>query len=243
MTNEKNKGANEAAVENSPNAIIVGIHELGEKRLITPDQASVSEKAVRNKDYALVANRALTQGTDPELLNRTVPESVNKVADKLGLTPEQATEAIALAHQRGPGALSVDSSEEWLWLVLAKHSADESKANNDPAKTLADTARKIVAFEQYANQATDPMGDAKAFRGEMLEKVQPTGMAPLGANVPLYESDLGFYAAYRTGHAIAAVKSTDGLVFYGTDGSIDLEKAGIKVDKVLSPTFGIVFPE
>ncbi len=243
MTNEQNKDVNEAAAEKGARATIVEIQQLGESRKVTRDQERIGVQALENADFALVANRALNQGTDPELLNRTVPESVNKIAEKLGLTPEQATEAIALAHQRGPGALGVDSSEEWLWLVLAKHSTDESKAKNDPAKTLADTARKIVAFEQYANQAADPMGDAKAFRSEKLEKVQPTGMAPLGANVPLYESDLGFYAAYRTGHAIAAVKSADGLVFYGTDGSIDLEKAGIKVDKVLSPTFGIVFPE
>lgn len=223
--------------------VTLEIAELANGRKINRDQERIGTQALTNPDFALLANRAMNRGTDPELLKRTVPESVYAVAKTFGLSPEQADSAITTAHQRGPGSLAKDSPEEWLWLILAKYSMDESKHSEDPAKVLAASARMIVGFEQYAMRSPDPLPDAKAYREDILAKTQPIGSAPLGKEIPLYDSDLGFYAAYRTDHPVAAVKGDDGLVFYGTDGSVTLEQAGIKPDKLLSPLFGIVFPE
>ncbi len=68
-------------------------------------------------------------------------------------------------------------------------------------------------------------------------------MADQGENIPLYTSDIGHYLAYRSGHPIAAVRAADGLVFYGTDGSVTLSEAGIACDKQITDYFGIVFPK
>ncbi len=220
-----------------------GISELVDDRLINRDQENILGKVLESADFALLANRALNQGTDPELLRRTLPDSVYAVAKQFGLSPEQADSAIEKAHKLGPGSLAKDSSEEWLWLILAKHSADEAKIVDDPAKMLAASARQIVAFEQYASSEADILQDAKEYREQILKNTQSIEMAPLGNEVPLYVSDLGFYAAYRSGYSVAAVRATNGLVFYGSDGSTSLEDQKISVDKVLSPYFGIVFPK
>ncbi|MDO8581676.1 MAG: hypothetical protein Q7S16_02260 [bacterium] len=230
--------------ELTPESVCTDIAELSKKRVITQDQERIGDAALKDKEFALIANRALNQGTDPELLRRTVPESVHAIAEQLGLSDEDANKAIEIAHSRGPGSLAKDSASEWLWLTLARFSTDEAgKAGLPPEKVLAASARKIVAFEQYAGGSPSVEKDARGYRDELLEKTKPVGTAPLGTNVPLYTSDLGFYAAYRTGNSVAAVKDAKGLVFYGTDGSTTLKDAGIVVDKELAPGFGIVFPK
>lgn len=218
------------------------VADLSQRRIITRDQERIADGALQDSDFALLANRALNQGTDPELLLRTVPESVHAIATKLGLTPDQARKAIQTAHRTGPGSLPKDSSEEWLWLSLAEHSLDEATKPKEPERVLAASARKIVEFERYAGGNPDVERDARAFREGILERTKSIGDAPQGSGIPLYDSDLGFYAAYRTGHPVAAVKTPDGLTFYGTDGSTTLKEAGITIDKELSPVFGIVFP-
>lgn len=220
------------------------VADLSKRRLITRDQERIADGALQDPDFALLANRALNQGTDPELLLRTVPDAVVSIAGRLGLSREQATKAIQTAHRTGPGSLPKDSAEEWLWLILAMHSVDEATKPKEPERVLFLTARKIMEFEDYSRDAVDPQveRDARAFREGILERTKPVADAPQGSQVPLYDSDLGFYAAYRTGHPVAAVKAPDGLVFYGTDGSVTLEAAGITVDRQLTPIFGIVFP-
>jgi hypothetical protein len=239
-----------APVEPTLDSARAQIVDLSKRRLITRDQERIADGALQDPDFALLANRALNQGTDPELLLRTVPEAVMSVGGRLGLSREQATKAIQTAHRTGPGSLSKDSAEEWLWLILAKHSLDEAAKPVRPEDVLAESARKIVEFERYAfDYTSEPtiarralMRDAKEFRDQIIQRTTPVGDAPQGSGIPLYDSDMGFYAAYRTGHPVAAVRDANGLVFYGTDGSVTLEAAGIKVDKLLSPTFGIVFP-
>jgi len=234
-------------------AVRSNITELSKSRKITRDQERIADGALENQDFALLANRILNQGTDPELLRRTVPEAVYFVATQLGMTQEEADKAIETAHKMGPGSLPVDSKQEWLWLILAKHSVDEAEKPETPAAVLRSSARKIVALENYADSKPTPEAveaDAREFRKLKLAETQPIGKAPQQmktkegtlADIPLYDHDLGFYAAYRSGSPIAAVKDKDGLVFYGSDGSLTLEEAGIKLDKPLSPYFGIVFP-
>ncbi|MBI4433982.1 hypothetical protein HY632_04345 [Candidatus Uhrbacteria bacterium] len=219
------------------------IAELVEHRKITRDQERIAARAFEDPTFAILANRTLLQGTDPELLRQTIPESVNAIAAQLGLTPEQAAATIATAHRTGPGSLPIDSAAEWLWLILAKFSINEAGKPNAPQTVLAASARMIVACETYANENPAVEIDAREYRDHMLRTVQPIGTAPLGADIPLYADDLGFYVAYRTGHHVAAVRSADGLTFYGTDASLTLADAGIAVDKPLSPVFGIVFPK
>lgn len=240
MSTERMEGSEPA--EPTPESVRTQIADLSKTRRINRDQERIADTALQDPDFALLANRALNQGTDPELLLRTVPESVYRIAQHLGLTPDEAARAIKTAHRTGPGSLPKDSPEEWLWLSLAKHSIDEAAKPTEPERMLAASARKIVAFEKYAEKMLFVESDAMHFRGEIINRTQPLGDAPQGSGVPLYDSDMGFYVAYRTGHSVAAVRSSDGLIFYGTDGSVTLEAAGIKVDKQLSPTFGIVFP-
>jgi hypothetical protein len=56
------------------------------------------------------------------------------------------------------------------------------------------------------------------------------------------EEDRGFYLAYKKGYHVCRVQQ-DGNTFWGTDGSVTLEDEGIKVDKLLTPYFGIVLPK
>lgn len=245
MTTERMPG-DQGPAEPTPESARAQVADLAERRLITRDQERIADTALQDPDFALLANRALNQGTDPELLLRVVPHAVERVAYELGLTLDEARKAIQTAHIRGPGSLPVDSKEEWLWLILAKYSVDEAMKPKEPERVLIESARMLAAFENYA---TDPdildIGfeeEARAFREEILRRTQAIGTAPLGTDVPLYGKDLGFYAAYRSGKPVAAVRTPDGLTFYGTDGSVTLEAAGITVDKQLSPTFGIVFP-
>lgn len=229
--------------EPTPESACAQIAELAQTRQINRDQERIAVTAIGDADFALLANRALQQGTDPELLRRTVPESVYTVAATLGLTPEQADNAITRAHRTGPGLLPIDSADEWLWLTLAKHSVDETNTPQEPAQVLAESARRIVAFERYAASMPNVEGDARAYRETIIARTQSIGTAPLGSGVPLYENDLGFYVAYRTGSPVAAVRTPEGLTLYGTNGSTTLADAGITVDKQLSDTFGIVFPK
>lgn len=229
------------------------VAELSKGHKITRDQERIADEALENPDFALMANRALKRGTDPELLRRTVPEAVYFVATQLGLSQEEADKAIETAHKIGPGSLPIDSKQEWLWLILAKYSVDEAEQQETPAATLRASAKKIVAMENYSDGKPSPEAveaDAREYRKLRLAETQPIGKAPqqmknkegVMADIPVYDKDLGFYAAYRSGSPIGAVKDKDGLLFYGSDGTLTLEEAGVKVDKPLSPYFGIVFP-
>ncbi|MFZ6015020.1 MAG: hypothetical protein ACOYUZ_01555 [Patescibacteria group bacterium] len=219
------------------------IKELSSNREISRDQERIAKAALEDPGYALLANRALNQGTDPELIRHTMTEAFDKLAENLGISPEEAHAAIEKAHKMGPGSLAVDSKEEWVWLLCAKHSVDEAQRPTDPKAVLAETARTLVAFENYANGSANFEADARDFREQLKEMVKPIGDAPKDEDIPLYENDYAFYVAYRSGKNAAAVRSKDGLVFYGTDGSVTLEELGVKVDKQLSPYFGIDFPK
>lgn len=219
------------------------ISGLAKSRAVTRDQERVANEVLADQKYALLANRTLNQGADPAWLQMVAPEAVAVIATSFGLSSEQVNNAIELAHKAGPAAFAIDSPEEMLWLLLAKYSIDEADKLEGPHKVVAASARKMVELEQYASGQHDFLADAQAYRTKILSEVISHEIASLGSGVPLYTSDLGFYAAYRTGNHVAAVRATDGLVFYGTDGSVTLEEAGITVDKPLSKTFGIVFPK
>jgi len=224
-------------------AVKAQLAEMSKAKIITRDQEKIGAAVLEDEYFALLANRALMQGADPEFLRRTAGEAFSVLASRLGLSIEEAHQAIETAHRSGPGSFAVDSAQEWLWLVMVKHSLDEANKPKDPAQVVAASARMLVAFEAYAHGTGDAVADAKAYRAEMLAKIQPVGTAPQGADIPLYENDLGFYAAYRNGKHAAAVRTKEGLVFYGTDSSVKLGDLGIKVDKQLSDYFGIVFPQ
>ncbi len=243
MTEEIPQASAEKQVITPHELVVDSVKELAGKRHINREQERVADTALRDAEFARIANRALFQGVDPELLRLTLPKEVEKIALALGLSKEDADKAIEIAHTMGPGSLSKDSPQEWLWLILAKHSHDEAQSPQKPAELLAETAEKLMAFRAYASGTPNPEADARAFREEILKKVQPIGIAPQGTDVPLYDSDLGFYAAYRGGKHIAATRDKNGLIFYGSDGSVELANAGIKTQKALSPYFGIDFPE
>jgi len=59
-------------------------------------------------------------------------------------------------------------------------------------------------------------------------------------SVPTTDVDCGFYIGYKEGYSCVAVKAP-GMTFYGTTGNHTLESEGVKVDKQISPQFGIIF--
>lgn len=220
------------------------IEQMASGRRITRDQERIALRALEDADFALLANRALQQGADPEFLRRTSPFAFAQLARKIGLSAEQAHAAIERAHKFGPGSFAEDSAEEMLWLLMVKHSADEMEnAHATCAEIVRRSAHHLVEFERYASQADHPEQDAREHREELIRITQPIGIAEQGENIPLYTSDIGHYLAYRSGHPVAAVRASNGLVFYGTDGSVTLSEAGIACDKQISDFFGIVFPK
>lgn len=230
-----------------PNPIEVvckSIEVLASNRSISRDQERVSMRVLEDADFALMANRSLHQGADPEFLRRTAPASVKRLADLLGLDESEAHRAIEQAHKLGPGSLAEDSAQEWLWLLMAMHSLDEAKQDDvDPGEVMRRSAHCLVDFEKFASACEDPETDARNQRERFIQEYRPIGDADLGEGIPLYDSDIGHYVAYRSGIPVAAVLSKHGLVFYGSDGSVTLKESGVEVDKELSPYFGIVFPK
>ncbi len=181
----------------------------------------VTDSLQLSGEDALFANRVISRGSDPASLELAMTGTVS--------------EATMRAHTLGPGALSED--EKGSWLVLAAASIDENAKADLPITEKFNQFRKAVNWLETASDE-EKKEAANAELQKILNlpfKVENIG----GVNMQVYTSDRGFASAYWSGKGYAAVKQGN-MIFVGSQEK-PLEEIGVKVDKQLSPTFGIIF--
>lgn len=206
-----------------------------------------------------VLNRALLQGPDPLFLMETCPDEFAEACQALALSVESGRDAIEQAHWRGPGILLEEAKglpfdlqgpfegipEAWrreaLWLFLASMSDCTEEGYPAHVRLLVRMRRVTAATNRlsrmtYGRTLGDIMCHAltamKAFRTSTVFVKDERGFVH-------GEHDHSFYIAYKMGHKVCAVH-TSGPTFWGTAPDTSLEANGIKVDKEISPQFGIV---
>ncbi len=198
------------------------IEEARKNRLIDNEIANLVTDVLKLEgDEAMFANRLLSRGSDPASLELALNGKIS--------------EPTIRAHHIGPGSLNNEEKEPWL--VLAAASLDENSSADLPP------TKKFEQFHQalkWLESATDE--EKKEAANKELQKILniPFEEGEVnGVKMRIYTSDRGFASAYWSGEEYAAVK--DGkLIFVGSQGK-SLEEIGVKVDKQLSPTFGIIF--
>ena len=203
--------------------ILADIEAARKARQLNNEAANLATSALSLEgDEAMVGNRIVSRGSDPASLELI---AFGKISD-----------ATRRAHAQGPGCLTAEEREPWL--VLAAASLDESGQAEIPPSA------KIAQFIEAVNWLRTATAIEKAEAAEReFEKIVSLPFEESevsGVKMRLYTSDRGFAAAYWSGQEFAAVKE-GGLTFIGSKGRT-LEEIGIKVEKALSPTFGIIFP-
>jgi hypothetical protein len=169
-------------------------------------------------DDAMLAVRILAQGSDPASIEYLATGAVSA--------------PIALAHRNGPGSLT--GADRDRWLNLAGLSVDESKGSTLRSRVLgmveALNALPTGGFERIARK-----------REEIASL--PFKMGTVGGReMRVYQTDLGFAAAYWAGEPCAAVLGVYNGVPYlavGSNGT-PLASLGVTVGKPIAPCFGII---
>lgn len=175
-------------------------------------------------DDAMLACRLIAQGSDPASLELVATGAVSA--------------PIAQAHRQGPGGLTGADRDRWLLLAAASH--DEARESS-----LLDRVRGFVRGLREVEEAGRDADKARAMieREERRIMASPYRMATIsGRKMRLYESDLGFAAAYWSDESCAAVLGSYGgkpYVAVGSNG-VTLESLGVVVEKLLAPSFGII---
>ena len=148
---------------------------------------------------------------------------------------------------------------EVAWLVLASFSHDNEHGytNQSAEERMALAFRHVLEFNSWVEvlMVEASHKDINQFRQWKLRQILEFAANKLadfrGAthfewdpddpdSVPTTDQDVGFYIGYKEGFSCVAVKAP-GMTFYGTTAPHTLEEQGVKVDKQISPTFGIVF--
>ena len=210
-----------------------------ERERVLSDISGLVEKSrkagfVGNESANLVADALTLEGDEALFANRIVSRGSDPASLELALTGK-ISEPIMRAHRLGPGSLKEEERERWL--ILASVSLDEhSEAELPPT-------RKFAQFNEALNwlkSATDE--EKKEAAEEELRKILalPFEDGEVGGiKMRIYNSDKGFASAYWSGQEFAAVKEGQ-TTFVGSQGRT-LDEIGVKVNKQLSPTFGIIF--
>lgn len=209
-----------------------------------------------------VLNRALLQGPDPLFLMEVCPEAFTTLCAGLGLSVETGRAAIEQAHWQGPSTLlegvglprNLDSAaptrpawgKEALWLLLAACSDCVEQGYGTEVtftERLRRVAAAITALElRAAAVESDPKGLMPAAVAILEGYLSDTVLVLDGLGIPHTDADVGFYLAYKMSHPACAVH-TDGPTFWGTIADTTLAEMGIRVDKEISPHFGLVFED
>jgi len=189
------------------------------------EQANLIEFVLKLEgwDNQILANRAIARGADPFAIQYL---ATGKVDDY-----------IRAAHFAGPGLLEGEEREEWLFLAAlsSDESADIYKSVRERLVELTIAVDCYQTFDgKQRRDAIEAEEERIAFLEYNLEDIQ-------GIETKVYTSDLGFASAYWNDNEYAAVRQPDGATFIGSKFT-PLTKLGFKVDKSLSPTFGIIFP-
>lgn len=217
-----------------------------------------SDEAVRD---CIVVNRLFVQGPDPLFLMESCPNEFRDLCRNVGLSEADGREAIEAAHWQGPAvlldgtgldphlpwlddmtSLSAAHRREMLWLLLAECSNCTEDGYQSDVSLKSRIQRAASACLTLSRAVgTDPLtlvGDACRASQRFIKTTTFTKDPNFG--VPYTDQDHGFYVGYKAGYKVVAVRAGS-LIFYGTGPSTTLENEGIKVDKSISPTFGIVF--
>ena len=207
----------------------VALKEIGQmieaarkKGLINNESANLASHAIELEgDEAMFANRIISRGSDPASLELALSGKIS--------------ESTMRAHRSGPGSLKEDEKEPWL--ILAAASMDENEKSELPV------TEKFKQFHEALNWLKDaPEEEKKEAANTELQKILslPFEEGEInGVKMRIYTSDRGFASAYWSGNDFAAVKQGK-LTFIGSQEKT-LDEIGVKVDKQLSPTFGIIF--
>jgi hypothetical protein len=200
------------------------------------DQARAASVALGLEgNDALLACRLIAQGPDPASLDYL---DTGEVAPK-----------IMDAHRSGPGVFKGDDPELNDYLALCAMSCDESQGALDSVRG------RFYGFFRAMQRMENPDEEFKAAAMEQLGRAERERIQGLsysvatvgGRSMRVYQSDRGFAAAAWDGESCAAVLGTyDGKPYLSIGAPPyceTLEDQGVKVDKALSPRFGIVESE
>ncbi len=219
--------------------IVESVEQLSTDKQITRDQERIVTAVLQDPEQAMLINRLVNQGSDPESLRKVNPDAFKRIADTIGLSEEEAVKVIQKAHHLGPAVLEDGGRDEILWLLIASISADES-AKRNLADRLVQFGQAIERMNQMADKTDEDLrAQALNYKTEILEKIKPISHTPNG--VPIYNKDLGFFAAYRSGIQAAIVQANDGYDAVGTTPDTTLAEQGLSIEKEISPHFGLNF--
>lgn len=233
------KNTPDETLQSPVSGIIESLEQLSADKQISRDQERVVTAVLQDPEQAMLANRLLNQGADPESLRKANPDAFRRIADTLGFSEEEGIEVIQKAHHLGPAALEDGGRDEILWLLFASISVDES-AKRNLADRLVQFGQAIESMNQMADETDEDLRmQALNYKTDILEKIKPIGHTPNG--VPIYNKDLGFFAAYRSGIQAAIVQADDGYDVVGTTPDTTLAEQGLSAEKEISPHFGLNF--
>ncbi|MDD4332497.1 MAG: hypothetical protein PHT51_00060 [Patescibacteria group bacterium] len=198
------------------------IEDARKNRFIDNETANLISAALELKgDEALFANRVISRGSDPASFELALKGEISKPTMR--------------AHRSGPGSLTDEERDPWL--VLAHASIDEHSAADLPPTAKFKQFHEALKWLESASDE-----EKKAAAEEEFQKIinLPFEEGEIrGVKMRIYNSDRGFASAYWSGEGYAAVKEGN-LTFVGSKEKT-LQEIGVKVDKELSPTFGIIF--
>ena len=217
---------------------------------------------------ATLLSRMFLQGADPLFIAKMAPESIERLATILEITSHEVMVAIEGAHKMGPGIFESGEECGWngdpqhyerhhagevAWLILAGCSHDNEHGFTEEVKP---EARMLMAFDHVRkfdrimdenptpefgwNHHARILDIAKMALETFRAKTKFEWDDTDPESVPTTDVDCGFYIGYKEGFSCVAVKAP-GMTFYGTTAPHTLEEQGVTVDKLISPTFGIIF--
>lgn len=210
-----------------------------------------------------VVNRLFIQGPDPLFLMEVAPDQFNSLCHTLRLDPEVGRQGIENAHWMGPACLLDGSGipydydgdgsdltekqrQEALWLILAAVSDCMEDGYQKDVSLVVRMQRAVRATIRLdATIQADMNGFESIIEAAIYSMIQfrdTTTWRFDERGIPHSNQDHAFYIGYKTGYKIVAVTAPSGLVFFGTPPSTTLAEQGVIVDKMISPSFGLVFP-
>lgn len=220
-----------------------------------------SENASDVRDCTVLV-RLFEQGPDPLYLMETCPRLFKDLCRNLGISEEDGRKGIEDAHWFGPGMLlygsglpikdpggtvpendemAVALNKEALWVLMASASSCV-EGGYDPNVTEREKVAiaQSAALELYKISVWDRRELMKLVKKGLAKMVETIEFTVDERGFPHTDDDHGFYLAYKLGHEVCAVKAGP-HTFWGTIPGVTLEELNIKVDKNISPSYGIVF--
>lgn len=217
-------------------------------------RALAADDPAAERDCTILA-RMFRFGADPLFLMEAAPGAFTDLCRILELPEEKGKEAIEKAHWMGPATLlgggagwdgdyEADLTEqekcEVLWLFLADNSDCVEDGYGEDVTLLERICRAFHAAETVNPAGLSKKGILQDASEALAKFKNTTEFTFDDAGHPHSDQDHSFYVAYKTGYKVCCVH-TPTMDFWGTTDATTLEEQGVKVDKPLSPHFGIVF--